>query len=151
MLTLLPKRSASPRLESFTQVPRRGVLRLVRPVGLSLSVDARWSLPYAAAQILWLVGWVPRRLDPPRDPRLGEGAQDGRRTLGSFARRLALPHDVEWDRPVAVLCDVRLDGSDILGRELSTSTSGVGEYWTFRTVSTRSSQKTAYRKFVTSR
>jgi len=46
--------------------------------------------------------------------------------LGSFARRLALPHDVERDRSVAMFRDLRLDDSDVLGRDLSTS--GVGEH-----------------------
>src|SRR5215210_39982 len=78
---------------------------------------APWrSLFYADAQVVRLVWGRPRGFDPPRGPSLGVRTHDGGRPSWVFARRLALPHDVEGRRLGAVLLGVLLDLADGLGR-----------------------------------
>src|ERR687893_3162747 len=64
------------------------------------------------------LGGRPRGLDPPRDPRLGEGAHDLHRPIRVVARRLSLPHDVEGTIRPPVLLDVPLYGPDVLRGDL---------------------------------
>src|SRR5215212_2504235 len=63
---------------------------------------SRWSRCDSASQVLWPVRCLPRRLDPPRRPGLGERANFPCRGGGVIRRRHPFDNDLERARRRAV-------------------------------------------------
>src|SRR5215211_3597716 len=79
-------------LESITGRPR-----IHLPSG-STDCLPWWSRGDSASQVLWLVRCLPRRLDPPRRPGLGERADSRCRRSGIIRRRHPVGDDLERSR-----------------------------------------------------